>query len=139
MLVDEKGEPKGELHVGEPKSIQTDRVVLVPGPPEEVEMVRRVYRLFLDERRTEREIARLLNEEGVRTDRDRAWTRGKVHELLTNEKYVGQNVLNRVSFKLKKQRVQEKAHRRGQLTATDEPRGATLCLLPHGIPRDLIG
>ncbi|WP_342634677.1 recombinase family protein [Borborobacter arsenicus] len=35
----------------------------------------------------------------------RPWTRGTVHQILTNEKYVGNNVFNRVSFKLKKRRV----------------------------------
>ncbi|MBK8998002.1 MAG: recombinase family protein [Myxococcales bacterium] len=72
---------------------------------DEVATVRRVYRLFLDDGRTEREIAQALNRDGVLTDRGRAWTRGTVHELLTNEKYIGQNVFNRVSFKLKKKRV----------------------------------
>ncbi|CAN5925131.1 recombinase family protein [soil metagenome] len=105
MLVDEAGEPKAELRRGEKKSLQTDRVVLVPGPVDEVAVVQRVYRLFLDGRRTEREIARLLNAEGVLTDRGMAWTRGTVHEVLTNEKYIGRNVFNRVSFKLKKKRV----------------------------------
>jgi DNA invertase Pin-like site-specific DNA recombinase len=105
MLVDEKGQPKGELRIGEKKSIQTDRVILVPGPDEEIATVRRVYRLFLAERRTEREIAQTLNGEGVANDRGTAWTRGTVHELLTNEKYIGQNVFNRVSFKLKMKRV----------------------------------
>ncbi len=105
MLVDEKGSPKGELGIGEKKSIQTDRVILVPGPEDEVATVRRVYRLFLDEGRTEREIARALNADGIPTDRGTPWTRGTVHELLTNEKYIGNNVFNRVSFKLKKKRV----------------------------------
>ncbi|MEM7671191.1 MAG: recombinase family protein, partial [Pseudomonadota bacterium] len=40
------------------------------------------------------------------TDRDRAWTRGTVHQILINEKYIGNNVWNRSSFKLKKRRVQ---------------------------------
>ncbi|MBX3218943.1 MAG: recombinase family protein [Labilithrix sp.] len=57
MLVDETGQEKGELRMGEKKSIQTDRVILVPGPEDEIAVVRRVYRLFLDEGRTEREIA----------------------------------------------------------------------------------
>lgn len=105
MLVDETGQAKGQLRMGEKKSIQTDRVVLVPGPEDEIAIVRRVYRLFLDEGHTEREIARTLNDEGVLTDRSKAWTRGTVHQLLTNEKYIGQNVFNRVSFKLKKKRV----------------------------------
>ena len=39
------------------------------------------------------------------TDLGRPWTRGTVHEVLTNEKYVGDNVFNRTSFKLKKQHV----------------------------------
>src|SRR5690349_16443186 len=39
-LIDQSGEAKGELARGEHKSIQTDRVVLVPGPAEEIEIVR---------------------------------------------------------------------------------------------------
>jgi Recombinase len=42
----------------------------------------------------------------LRTDLDREWTRGTVHEVLTNEKYIGNNIYNRSSFKLKKLRVQ---------------------------------
>ena len=109
MLVDDKGQPKGELRIGEKKSIQTDRVILVPGPDTEVAVVQRVYRLFLEDRRTEREIAHILNVEGLLNDRGTAWTRGTVHELLTNEKYIGQNIFNRVSFKLKKKRVRNPA------------------------------
>src|SRR5215469_15383659 len=39
-LIDQSKNPKSELARGEHKSIQTDRVVLVPGPIEEVETVR---------------------------------------------------------------------------------------------------
>jgi hypothetical protein len=35
----------------------------------------------------------------------REWTRATIHQVLTNEKYIGNNVYNRVSFKLKKLRV----------------------------------
>ena len=51
------------------------------------------------------DIADVLNVEGVRTDLGRTWTRGTVHQVLTNEKYIGDNVYNRTSFKLKKKRV----------------------------------
>jgi DNA invertase Pin-like site-specific DNA recombinase len=104
-LIDEHRQPKGELPLGARKSLQTDRVILVPGPDEEVDTVRRVYRMFLEDRRTEREIASILNDEGISTDLGRPWTRGTVHQLLTNEKYIGNNVYNRKSFKLKKKRV----------------------------------
>lgn len=105
QLIDEQRQPKGELPFGAKKSLQTDRVVLVPGPPHEVETVRRMYRMFVEEDRSESEIATVLNEEGVPTDLGRQWSRGTVHQVLTNEKYIGNNVYNRVSFKLKKKRV----------------------------------
>src|SRR4029079_15742995 len=75
------------------------------GPPDETETVRRMYRMFIEEGRSEREIAATLNEEGMLSDLGRPWTRGTVHQVLTNEKYVGNNVYNRISFKLKKKRV----------------------------------
>lgn len=105
MLVDQAGQPKGVLAIGEHKSLQTDRVVLTLGPEEEVETVRWVYRAFLDQNFSEREIADQLNTRGIKTDLGRAWTRGTVHQLLTNEKYLGNNVYHRTSFKLKRKHV----------------------------------
>jgi DNA invertase Pin-like site-specific DNA recombinase len=105
MLRDANGQQKGVLVRGEQKSIQTDRVILVPGPQEEVEIVRWMYRMFTEDKNTESRLASLLNERGIKTDLGRAWTQGTVHEVLTNEKYVGNNVYNRMSFKLKKKRV----------------------------------
>lgn len=104
-LVDERRQPKSDLHIGERKSLQTDRVILVPGPDDEVQLVRRMYQLFVERHCNESEIAKLLNHEGRRTDLGRPWTRGTVHQVLTNEKYIGNNLFNRVSFKLKLQRV----------------------------------
>jgi hypothetical protein len=57
MLIDQAGAAKGILSRGEHKSLQTDRVVLTLGPDDEVATVRWVYRAFLDEQLTEREIA----------------------------------------------------------------------------------
>lgn len=105
MMIDQSGQPKTILSRGEQKGLQTDRVILVPGPPDEVETVRRIYRLFVEDGKSEREIASLLNNEGVITDLGRAWTRGTVHQLLANEKYIGNNVWNRRSYKLKEKRV----------------------------------
>lgn len=105
MLVDQTGTAKGALARGEHKSIQTDRVILVPGSAEEIETVQWMYRAFVEEGRQEWEIADLLNHRGFATDDSKLWTRGRVHQVLTNPKYVGDNVWNRVSYKLKKMRV----------------------------------
>jgi DNA invertase Pin-like site-specific DNA recombinase len=105
MLRDMNGSQKGVLDRGQQKSIQTDRVILVPGPQEEVEIVRWMYRMFVEERIVEAKLAKMLNERGLITDLGRAWTQGTVHQILTSEKYVGNNVYNRMSFKLKKKRV----------------------------------
>lgn len=106
MLVNHSGEQKGVLSRGERKSLQTDRVILVPGPEEEIRIVRWVYEQFTQHGKREAEIAAGLNEQGLVTDLGRPWTRGTVHELLTNEKYIGNNVYNKTSFKLKKKHVE---------------------------------
>ena len=105
MLVDQNGAQKGKLARGEHKSIQTDRVILVPGASVEIETVQWMYRAFVEEGKLEQEIADLLNSRQVATEDGRSWTRGRVHQVLTNPKYVGDNVWNRISYKLKKLRV----------------------------------
>ena len=105
MLVDQSGQQKAVLKIGEQKSLQTDRVILVPGPDEEVTAVKWMYHSFLHDGKTECEISAELNSKGILTDFGRAWTRGTVHEVLTNEKYIGNNVYHRTSFKLKRKHV----------------------------------
>ncbi len=106
MLIDQAGEHKGMLKIGEHKSLQTDRVILVRGPEEEIANVHWIYDAFVCQGLPESMIAKALNARGVRTDFDREWTRGTVHQVLTNEKYIGNNVYHRTSFKLKKKHVQ---------------------------------
>lgn len=105
VLIDQTGTVKGELARGEHKSLQTDRVILQPGPDTEVVVVNQIYRWFVDDSLQESEIAERLNTRGVRTDLGRDWSRATVREVLCNEKYVGNNVYNRRSFKLKIHRV----------------------------------
>jgi hypothetical protein len=104
-LVDQNGSPKAILAFGEQKSLQTDRVVLEPGPVEEVETVRRMFAMFAHEEKHQREIAAILNKDQIRTDLGRRWTASSVHQVLTNEKYIGNNVFNRASAKLTNKRI----------------------------------
>ena len=105
VLVDQTGVLKGELKRGEHKSLQTDRVILMPGPENEIQTVKKIYNWFINDGLIELEIAKRLNDIGAKTDLERPWTRATVHQVLTNEKYIGNNVYNRISFKLKKHRV----------------------------------
>lgn len=105
LLVDERGQRKAPLKRLEHKSIQTDRVILIPGPDQEVSVVNSIYRRFVEDGENEREIAAQLNREAILTDLGRPWTRATVHQVLINEKYVGNNVWNRSSCKLKQKRI----------------------------------
>lgn len=44
VLIDQSGTVKTELSRGEHKSLQTDRVILMPGPESEVQFVQKIYR-----------------------------------------------------------------------------------------------
>jgi len=105
QLIDRDRNPKGLLERGERKSLQTDRVILVPGPELEVETVRQIYHFLVVQGKTEREIMEELNSRGILGEYGRPWTRATVHQVLINPKYIGANVYNRRSFKLKYRRV----------------------------------
>lgn len=105
QLIDKNAEPKGQLGRGDRKSLQTDRVILVPGPEHEIQLIREIYERFAESGETETQIAASLNLRGIMSDFDRAWTRATIHQILTNPKYVGTNVYNRHSFKLKLKRI----------------------------------
>lgn len=105
LLIDEAHQSKAILSRGERKSLQTDRVVLVPGPEDEQKVVREIYESFIERRKTEQQIADGLNIRGVASDAGRPWSRGTIHQILINPKYVGANVFNRRSFKLKHRRI----------------------------------
>jgi hypothetical protein len=105
MLIDQTGDTKGELKRGEHKSLQTDRVVLVPGPEREIKIVQQMYHWLINEDLPLSHIAQRLNSMKSKTDLERDWTHSSVRQVLTNEKYIGNNVYNRRSFKLKKKHV----------------------------------
>lgn len=105
MLIDREGTDKGLLGRGDRKSLQTDRVILVPGPADEIEVIREIYSRFTEGNETEAQIAAALNGRSIVNEVGKQWTRGTIHQVLTNPKYIGANVYNRRSFKLKKKRV----------------------------------
>jgi len=100
MLVDQNGQPKGMLKRCEQKSLQSDRVTFVPGPEEEIAVVRWIFQTFVDERIGHTELARRLNERGILSLSGRPWTMCKIRNTLRNERYIGNLVYARRSSKL---------------------------------------
>jgi DNA invertase Pin-like site-specific DNA recombinase len=105
MLVSPAGVPKQQLASGERKSIATDRVILVPGPPEEIQTVKEIYRMLIAEKRSICSIARKLNARGVPRPGHSKWDHYAVRDILTNPKYAGHAVIGRTSGKLYAPRV----------------------------------
>jgi DNA invertase Pin-like site-specific DNA recombinase len=105
VLVDENGTFKCILSPGMHKAITRDRVKLVPGPVEEVDLVRWMYGEFVHRGKSEIDIARVLNERGVPNHLGRPWTYMTIRNLLKNEKYIGNLVWNRKSYKLRQKLI----------------------------------
>jgi DNA invertase Pin-like site-specific DNA recombinase len=99
MLVSSDGEPKQLLADGERKSIATDRVILVPGPANELRVVREIYRMFLSDRFSIGTIAHKLNRRGISYLATK-WDYHAVQKILTHPKYMGCHVFNQTSCKL---------------------------------------
>ncbi|TPN26645.1 recombinase family protein [Mesorhizobium sp. B2-3-3] len=105
LLIDGSGRPKTILKVGEWKSLVTDRVILVPGPADEIEIVRWVFNQFVKKGKKAFQIAKALNERGVPSELNTSWTTSSVQSILTNEKYIGNNVWNKTNTKLHSKRT----------------------------------
>jgi DNA invertase Pin-like site-specific DNA recombinase len=100
LLVDQNRQPKTLLNPGERKHLQSDRVVLVPGPDAEIQVVRWIFQSFVEDRLGPTEIARRLNRQGNLSPSGRRWTDIKIGHTLRNERYIGNLVYARRSGKL---------------------------------------
>lgn len=100
-LVDVNGKRKTELAPGQWKSIAADRVILVPGPAQEIMTIKRIYSMFVDEGLSLNDITARLNAEGSRNAHGRVWLSTAVRDILSNEKYIGNNVFNLTTTKLR--------------------------------------
>ena len=93
---------------GERKAIQTDRIVFSPGPPEEIECVRTIFKMAISGM-TARAIAEELNRTGAPC-RGTKWTAHLVLCILHNRRCVGTNVWGKTSQKLHSGRVPVPEH-----------------------------
>lgn len=92
QLLDVQGRPKRLLADGERKCIATERVVLVPGPPEETAVVERIFHEFADDRRSLNSIAARLNQDGIPFLRGAKWTAAAVTRTVEQVQYIGTQI-----------------------------------------------
>jgi DNA invertase Pin-like site-specific DNA recombinase len=88
MLFCPDGTPKRLLGHGEVKDIADGRVKLVPGPANEVNVVREIYRLWLSGNESANGIAARLNRRGIHHPVVE-WDGSHIRTILTNPKYAG--------------------------------------------------
>ncbi len=119
-LVDSNNSPKMILSHGERKSLQTDRVILVPGEEKELEIIRLIFNMFIFDSYNEYIIANKLNELGYR-NKYSLWTRSNVHQILINERYTGKYIYNKTSSKLKSKRIKNPEENWVQYMSAFEP------------------
>lgn len=99
LMVSKDGKPKQVMGPGEYKSFTTDRVILIPGPRNEIATVRTIFCLAADGKGASA-IARELNNRGLTTRSGHAWTHQTVALVVRNPKYMGCNTWNRRNQKL---------------------------------------
>lgn len=95
QVVDENGKRRMTLKPGQRKALSTDKVVFALGPPEEVEVVERVFRDYAIRKKKMTAIARWLNEEKRKHPKGGPWTPDIVRCMLKNEIYIGTLVFGR--------------------------------------------
>lgn len=104
VLLDEAGGVLQVLRPGERKAIQNYRVVLAPGPEFEIAVVNQIFQWYVDGI-GDRRIAAVLNQQEIATERGGPWTPDMIRYLLKSEKYIGNLVYNRSSYKLHRKYV----------------------------------
>lgn len=109
QVIDENGVPRMMLEVGQHKALNTDHVILVHGPQEEIKIVRQIFRKFAVKGMRLGEIASWLNEKGHRHPNGNIWRTQSVRTVLSNELYIGNYVFGRTYNNLGKKPIIERA------------------------------
>jgi DNA invertase Pin-like site-specific DNA recombinase len=99
-LRDRDGTVRGLLEPGQYKMLSTDKVVIVPGPPEELAVIRRIFDLFVRRKLSLKEIARTLRSEGIPSKDGAPWTAPRVNNVLKSDYCIGISSYNRTRKRL---------------------------------------
>lgn len=110
LLVDAAGNPRQVLNRGEGKALSSDKVILIPGPQQELAVIRRIFRLYV---RNELSIAKIclrLARSGVTGYGDAPLGYMTVRNILSSELCIGQQTYNMTSQRLQSPTVKMPEH-----------------------------
>jgi DNA invertase Pin-like site-specific DNA recombinase len=110
LLVDSARNPKQILNLGERKAINSDKVIVIPGPPAEVAVVRRIFRLYVRHRLPLTVIAERLAKRGVRRYEGRSLDTAALKKILSCELCIGQMTYNRTAKRLQARPLKNPEH-----------------------------
>lgn len=98
MMISADGRRKLILKTYDRKAVKSDRVILVPGPKDEVARVRAIFALASQGKSRRQIVAELARRKLLRYGK--AWTEAGIYNILKNEKYIGCNVWGKTQKKL---------------------------------------
>ena len=97
VVTDSAGQERRILRTTKHRKLSEERVRWVPGDPEEIEVVRRIFELYSSGAGGYSAVARALNDEGKPSPRGGRWVNGTIRDMLTNPIYAGDLIWNRES------------------------------------------
>jgi DNA invertase Pin-like site-specific DNA recombinase len=100
MLVDPCGKPKQLLQPGERKALRNDKVIIIPGPPEELVVIRRIFHLYVQNQFSILEISRRLAGEGVKGYDAKPLSPAMIRNIMSSELCIGRMTYNRTAHRL---------------------------------------
>lgn len=102
LMLSADKKPMQILKHGEHKAISNARVIFVPHNDETTETVKRIFNLFVVDRKSPKAIAQVLNTESIPAPAGGLWKPASILRVLTNPIYIGTRVYNKTWGRLKK-------------------------------------
>ncbi|WP_156436557.1 recombinase family protein [Bradyrhizobium pachyrhizi] len=100
LLVDAERNRRLVLDRGERKALSSDKTVVIPGPPNELAVIRRIFRLYVQHRLSRCGIVKRLAEDGVKGYGDNPLGITTINHILRSELCVGQMTYNLTTRKM---------------------------------------
>ncbi len=101
VMVDPSGKFRGQMERGQRKSLQSDKVILAPGPHDEIKVIRMIFNWFISEKIYYETIVKRLSSMKIASPSGtKKWTKLIIKNILSNEKYLGTMIYNRTSERL---------------------------------------